>query len=140
MTPVDTVPDRSALFTRSAHHQGNPEQIIASEKDVIRCDYCYKLGHTRDTCFTLHPHLRTQGRGGRGRGSSSGRSSGRGTQYNAHHTTSGDHGDSTTSATEAISSTELTALRQLLSQMETKPPGPSSANSAHKESGVQQNA
>jgi hypothetical protein len=40
------------------------------------CDHCKKTGHTRNTCWHLHPHLRPT-RGRDGKGSSATRNSGR---------------------------------------------------------------
>lgn len=143
MAHIDTVPDRSALFTESVQHQGKPEQITeasSNEKDVLRCDYCNKFYHSREECFILHPHLRDLGRGGRSRGSSFGRGSGRGTHYSAHHTVPEEHVESATSTTGTMSATELNSLRQLLARIETNSSGPSSANSAHVESGDKQNS
>lgn len=57
--------DRSALLTRNVQ-QPEPEHVpmaLLSEKTVLLCDHCNKPSHTRETCFILHPHLRTRGQG-----------------------------------------------------------------------------
>ncbi|XP_074347606.1 uncharacterized protein LOC141686471 [Apium graveolens] len=137
MTPA-TLSDRSALLTGSVQQleTEKSEQVpvaLMGEKSIPQCDYCNKMYHTRENCFTLHPHLRIRGRGGRTRGSYRGVSSGRGpirgtgrsTPFNAHHTMS-----ECKSSTGAMTASELNIFRQLMSQLNTTPPTTHSAHAS----------
>jgi flavin-binding protein dodecin len=41
---------------------GHEDNSSAPKKQVLSCGHCGKKGHVQDTCFTLHPNLKTEGK------------------------------------------------------------------------------
>ncbi|XP_056165308.1 uncharacterized protein LOC130137628 [Syzygium oleosum] len=95
------VPERSALYTiagsESRSRSGN-------DKQIVKCDYCGKERHTRETCYKLH-----------GRPSNAGRGRGRGRTGPQVHLSEAP-GQQPAAPSDSLSAAELTSLRLLLAR------------------------
>ncbi|KAI6684286.1 hypothetical protein NL676_030199 [Syzygium grande] len=95
------VPERSALYTiagsESRSRSGN-------DKQIVKCDYCGKERHTRETCYKLY-----------GRPSNAGRGRGRGRTGPQVHLSEAP-GQQPAAPSDSLSAAELTSLRLLLAR------------------------
>jgi hypothetical protein len=50
-------PNSQPALSQDANQGQNQEP--SAKKQMVRCDHCKKLGHTRDRCWILNPSLKT---------------------------------------------------------------------------------
>lgn len=105
--------DRSAFASVGSTSRGSS----GNSGHIPTCDHCGRRGHSRDSCYKLHPHLIPPGSTrGRGRGRASGRGGARpsGTRFQDAAYSTEFQEDHQGQPSSHLTTSELDALRRLL--------------------------